>query len=100
MIIRTLNETDNQISQTKREGPLETIDGSTKAASMLRVRKFLWWLHIYFLINITMEKDIFHIELIKRPSTSCNQSNKCSNISHLQNWGKGLFLVYAILLSK
>jgi len=78
---------------------LKSILGLVELANQLPLAMKAWWkLHVNIFMKIAIEKGIDDIKLSQVP-TSHNRNGKQSfDISHLGNWGKGLYKIKTLLL--
>ena len=79
----------------------EAIKSTTNATNLTtRVSIARGWLHVHFLLEVSIEESIFHIHLIKRPTVNSSHNNKTSDKCKASNRSKCFLIVNVIFLSK
>ena len=80
---------------------LEAIKSTMKATNLTA---WVWiargWLHVHFLLEVSIEESILHIHLIKRPIANNSHSNETFDRCKTRNRSKCFLIVNVILLSK
>jgi hypothetical protein len=87
---------------------LKAIEGATKVTNhALRNRIPRWWAHVNILMQLTIKKDILHIQLRDGPSLnrrgpSLNRSHgrQSVNSGHMSNMSKSLIIISIMFLLK
>ena len=57
-------------------------------------------MHVYFFLEVSIEENILHIHLIKRPMVNSSHNNETSDRCKASNRSKSFLIVNAIFLSK
>ena len=57
-------------------------------------------MHVHFFLEVSIEKNILHIHLIKRPMANSSHSNETSDRCKVSNRSKSFLIVNTIFLSK